>query len=373
MQLNGLRGLRRKETRLSEPLRSESELSHAADLAPMPEENPVQGIPTAAELIAAQEARRQKRARRKNLRLVGSDEVQAPESEASAAANVEEVVPPREVAPTQRMIEAELRRMSRETRQNPEFSVRADRQARNASHEPTSEAADSEAPNGIAETASAEAASPVNAEDGRDMAAADTEAAQSSKAHRRRANTADKARRRNSASGSEETTLLVRQLSLTTQQLNAAHRVIGRLSAERDILRQHFADAVGIPVDEVVIATDTDVTETVQKKVHVEATPPSRLAKLNYFGGDDIAQMRRRRQTFVLVLLGFILALWGLARAGFWSMPDNLSRDSLGQLPLIGDLMTYFLAGWLFFRVAKVSSKGVRWVFPAETRQRRRR
>jgi hypothetical protein len=167
--------------------------------------------------------------------------------------------------------------------------------------------------------------------------------------------------------------LLVRQLSLTSQQLNAAHRVIGRLSAERDILRQHFADAVGIPVNEVVIATETDAAQAAQKKVHVEAKPPSRMEKLNYFGGSDYAQMRRRRQTFVLVLFGIILVLWGLSRAGYWSMPDNISRDSLGQVPLIGDLMTYFLAGWLFFRVAKVSSKGVRWVFPSDSRQRRRR
>jgi hypothetical protein len=51
-------------------LRSESEPSHAADLAPVSEDAPLQGIPSAAELIAAQEARREKRARRKNLRLV---------------------------------------------------------------------------------------------------------------------------------------------------------------------------------------------------------------------------------------------------------------------------------------------------------------
>jgi hypothetical protein len=193
------------------------------------------------------------------------------------------------------------------------------------------------------------------------------------RANRRRVNTAERARRKNTSVPNEENQLLVRQLSLTSQQLNAAHRVIGRLSAERDILRQHFADAVGIPVDEVVVATDTDISETAQKKVHVEAKSPSRLEKLNYFGGNDYAQMRRRRQAFVGVLFAIILALWGLSRAGFWSLPDNLSRDSLGQLPLIGDLMTYFLAGWLFFRVAKVSSKGVRWVFPSDNRQRRRR
>ena len=73
MQVNGIRGLGRKETRLSEPLRSESELSHAADLAPLAEEIPLLGVPSAAELIAAQEARREKRARRKNLRRDEAD------------------------------------------------------------------------------------------------------------------------------------------------------------------------------------------------------------------------------------------------------------------------------------------------------------
>jgi hypothetical protein len=72
-------------------------------------------------------------------------------------------------------------------------------------------------------------------------------------------------------------------------------------------------------------------------------------------------------------LLGVVLVLWGFSRAGYWSVPDNISRDSLSTVPVIGDLMTYFLAGWLFFRVGKVSSKGIRWVFPQDKRQRRHR
>jgi hypothetical protein len=350
-------------------MRSESELSHAADLAPTPEEMPLPGVPSAADLISAQEARRERRARRKNLRLVGADEARSSESTDAAATTVEEEAPPREVAPTQRLIDAELRRMSRETRQNPEFSVRAARKARGASQDTASAETELDDAEDVAEAAHAESVPSVETEGEPNSAA--QEASQVSKAHRRRANTAEKARRKNTAA-SEENLLLIRQLNLTTQQLNAAHRVIGRLSAERDILRQHFADAVGIPVHEVVVATDTDGEEPAQKKVRVEAKPPSRLAKLNYFGGDDIAQMRRRRQTFVLILFGIVLVLWGFSRAGYWSMPDNLSRDSLGDVPYIGDLMTYFLAGWLFFRVAKVSSKGVRWVFPSENRRRRR-
>ena len=337
----------------------------------MPQELPLHGVPSAAELISAQEARREKRARRKNLRLVEPNGEPAPTDAAPAETAEAEVVPPREVAPTQKLIEAELRRMSRETRQHPDSSVRAERQARNASRDASS------AEEGVA----AEELDQVELqpEFGSELDAVAIDATENAveqvkpgRANRRRANTADKARRRNTSASSDENLLLVRQLSLTSQQLNAAHRVIGRLSAERDILRQHFADAVGIPVNEVVIATDTEGAEAAQKKVHVEAKPPSRMEKLNYFGGNDYAQMRRRRQAFVGVLFGFVLVLWGLSRAGFWSMPDNLSRDSLGQVPYIGDLMTYFLAGWLFFRVAKVSSKGVRWVFPSENKRRRR-
>jgi hypothetical protein len=367
MHVNGIRGLGRKETRLSEPLRSESELSHAADLAPVSGESPLQGVPSAADLISAQEARREKRARRKNLRLVEPDAEASPEGAEEATVGTAEAAPPVEVAPTQRLINAEMKRMSREIREHPESSVRAERQTRNAERglavRDEGEAADS-----------LEILGPqVNVETDGDAVAVGTEAGVVGKPNRRRANTAEKARRKNTSAPSEESLLLVRQLSLTSQQLNAAHRVIGRLSAERDILRQHFADAVGIPVHEVVIATDTDAAEVAQKKVHVEAKPPSRMEKLNYFGGNDYAQMRRRRQAFVLVLFGVVMVLWGLSRAGYWSMPDNISRDSLGSVPLIGDLMTYFLAGWLFFRVAKVSSKGIRWVFPSDSRQRRRR
>jgi hypothetical protein len=369
MQERAPRGLGRKETRLSEPLRSESEPTHAADLAPVQEVEPIPGVPSAAELIAAQEARRERRARRKNLRLVGSSSEPPAEGDAPAPVVSTEPDPPREVAPTQKLIDAEVRRMSRELRQHPEISHRAERKARAGTRHAsgTAEDAASTAPE------PAEAELPAGAVTEGDAVASGAEADTASKAHRRRANTAEKARRKNTAAISEENTLLVRQLSLTMQQLNAAHRVIGRLSAERDILRQHYADAIGIPVDEVVIATDTSGAEIEQKKVTVEAKPPSRWAKLNYFGGPDIAQVRRRRQTFVAILFACILVLWGLSRAGYWTMPNNISRDSLGSVPYIGDLMTYFLAGWLFFRVAKVSSKGVRWVFPSESRQRRRR
>ena len=46
---------------------------------------------------------------------------------------------------------------------------------------------------------------------------------------------------------------LNRQLELLIAQLGAAHRVLGRVSAERDALRQQLADLQGIPVEDVVV------------------------------------------------------------------------------------------------------------------------
>jgi hypothetical protein len=339
----------------------------------MPEETPRQGIPSAADLISAQEARREQRARRKNLRLVERPAEVAPDGVADTMVRTANAAPPGDIALTQRLINAEMKRMSRETRQHPEFSVRAERQARNAARDANADTADADTAAREAVAGPEQLAPPSGDEAEPETGTVAGEPEKAGRANRRRANTADKARRKNTSASSEESLLLVRQLSLTTQQLNAAHRVIGRLSAERDILRKHFADAVGIPVHEVVVATDTDAAEAALKEVHVEAKAPSRLEKLNYFNSNDYAQMRRRRQTFVAILLAFVLVLWGLSRAGYWRMPDNISRDSLGAVPIIGDLMTYFLAGWLFFRVGKVSSKGIRWVFPQDKRPRRQR
>ena len=172
---------------------------------------------------------------------------------------------------------------------------------------------------------------------------------------------------------------LNQHLSLMTQQLNAAHRVIGRVSAERDALRQQVADLQGIPVEDVIIASvnvlaDSEKDRRAPSSAEPETTAsPSLMSKLNYFGGEDVAQMRRRRQTFVLPLLG-VIAIGGIvARQIGLSMSEDISKDSLAALPVLGNFMYVFLAGWMLFRVVKVSSKGVRWIFPSEDRRRRRR
>ena len=198
---------------------------------------------------------------------------------------------------------------------------------------------------------------------------------------------------------------LNRHLNMMVQQLEIAHRVIGRVAAERDAFRQQLADLQGIPIEaipatplgqsqsrhsrtkagqsanqpgspaqgiavalpgqtegQVSIATDAD-----------EPSSPSFMSRLNYFSVDDIAVARKRRQRFALGLLLLVL-IFGLAiRLGIMQLPDNLSRESLTAIPLIGDFLSIFLVGWLFFRFIRVSSKGVKWVFPSEDQKRRRR
>ena len=46
---------------------------------------------------------------------------------------------------------------------------------------------------------------------------------------------------------------LNRQLKMVVEQLETAHRLIGRFTAERDALRQQLADLQGIPVEDLVL------------------------------------------------------------------------------------------------------------------------
>ena len=48
---------------------------------------------------------------------------------------------------------------------------------------------------------------------------------------------------------------LNRQLKMVVEQLETAHRLIGRFTAERDALRQQLAEVQGIPVEDVVITS----------------------------------------------------------------------------------------------------------------------
>lgn len=172
---------------------------------------------------------------------------------------------------------------------------------------------------------------------------------------------------------------LNRHLNLLTQQVGTAHRVIGRVAAERDALRQQLADLQGIPVEEIVVTSIGASTESADRPARTrghgepgEPQPSTGLARFNYFAHEDIQVMRKRRQMAALCILSIVLVLGITSRLGFWQLPSNISRDSLGALPVIGNFMTIFFAGWMFFRVFKIGGKGVKWVFPSDQRRKRR-
>jgi hypothetical protein len=198
---------------------------------------------------------------------------------------------------------------------------------------------------------------------------------------------------------------LNRHLNMLMQELGTAHRVIGRVAAERDAFRQQLADLQGIPVEAIAVTSlgqtrsrrpkaqvdqSADLSESPVEGIAVaspgrtrsrrskttdseqdEPSPPSGMARLNYFSVDDIAVARKRRQTLALVLLVAVVGLWLASRMGAWHMPENLSRDSLAQLPVVGELMSYFLAGWVMYRIVRVSGRGVKWVFPSDQKRKR--
>lgn len=172
---------------------------------------------------------------------------------------------------------------------------------------------------------------------------------------------------------------LNRHLNMLMQQLATAHRVIGRIAAERDALRQQLADLQGVPVEEIHVTTigsssfDESQSKSGTRRQTSSAGGSSRVPKFNYFSADDIKVTRKRRLIFVSIILAAIIGLWFASNMGLWSMPANISRDSLVHLPLVGEIMPLFLAGWLFYRVFRVSSRGVKWVFPSEDPKRRRK
>jgi hypothetical protein len=169
---------------------------------------------------------------------------------------------------------------------------------------------------------------------------------------------------------------LNRHLNMMTQQLGTAHRVIGRVAAERDALRQQLADLQGIPVEQIVVTSIGAATEKDERPAKTresdEPQPQTGIARLNYFRHDDIDVMRKRRQVLALVLVGVVLVLWLLGRMGLFQLPENLGKDSLAHLPFIGEIMSYFLAGWVVYRIVRVGGKGVKWVFPSDHKRRRR-
>jgi hypothetical protein len=185
----------------------------------------------------------------------------------------------------------------------------------------------------------------------------------------------------NSAEDNPALGALNRHLNMLMQQLTTSHRVIGRVAAERDALRQQLAELHGVPVDQIKVTTVGAPSEEdgASRRAHAHANaehrrdaPPAKSTRMQFFGGDDLVQVRKHRQYTVMIML-VVIAVGGLIFRHFgWSLPDNVNRDSLATLPYVGAIMQVFLMGWMMYRVVRVGGKGVRWLFPSEEKRKRR-
>lgn len=186
---------------------------------------------------------------------------------------------------------------------------------------------------------------------------------------------------------------LVRHVNTVTEQLNEAQMTVGRLMAERDALRARLAEAEGVPVDEIALATlgdahvDADASarklqriEARQSALIVDDKKPSPLRPVGITLGfvpetdtfDGLKRMARRRQLFAAVVL--VTAFTGLRIASSNGVQfDKFSRDGLADLQYVGMVFQVFLMAWMLYRVVRVGGKGVSWLFPDPNGRRRRR
>jgi hypothetical protein len=183
--------------------------------------------------------------------------------------------------------------------------------------------------------------------------------------------------------------VIQRHLTLLTQQMADAHSAADRRAAEGEALRQQLADLQGIPVDQIAVPTsaalpttrarkrDRAAKQTLRTESAAAAVAPASTSVFakprNYFYAENLAVTRRRRQMAALVVVAVIGVLWTASKLGYVTTPGNVSKEGVfGGIPLLGSFSTYFISLWMLYRMVRISSKGVGWIFPSEPKRRAR-
>ncbi|MDQ3694039.1 MAG: hypothetical protein M3464_10470 [Chloroflexota bacterium] len=169
---------------------------------------------------------------------------------------------------------------------------------------------------------------------------------------------------------------MLRHVNSLTVSLAEAHRIIGRLNMERYQAQRELAIAKKLPMppplpDPTWVKSSTAGPRSVrqlQRDAPDERKPapdPVDVARIK-------ASVMRRR----ILVLGSV-ALLALAivtyRMMAWNwFPDISNRDALTQMAGIGAFIQIFFIGWMFFRFARISGKGARWLFPDVEQEHRK-
>jgi hypothetical protein len=167
---------------------------------------------------------------------------------------------------------------------------------------------------------------------------------------------------------------LIRYVNAVSLHLNESQKLIGKLQIERDALRAQVISLDAEPIDATRFAEiakapdDPDASELKQqrrseRRAAKEAPPESEeTAEDSGPAPGDVGRKRR------LIALGLLAAI-GLVALGtrIVNHPvdlSNMSKGSLGGLAVVGQFMQVFLAGMIFYRLARIGGRAGRWLFP---------
>lgn len=172
---------------------------------------------------------------------------------------------------------------------------------------------------------------------------------------------------------------MVRHLSTLTKELSEAQRTVGRLSAERDVLRRQLSEA---QAKSVLLVDGQNEGLRPNKEARLEAraakhaeretsTEPVPTPEELQSRAQDIGHRRRIIALGVLALIGATMGIWRLM--GWPSPIENVTKQGLTGIAYIGPFMNVLIGGFLIYRIVRVGGKAGNWLFPSPEGPKKRR
>jgi hypothetical protein len=166
---------------------------------------------------------------------------------------------------------------------------------------------------------------------------------------------------------------MVRHLAAMTKELSEAQRTVGRLTAERDLLRQQLGDDGMLPTGSAEAVGARPNREARQAAKLLERTGDAKPAPTP----EELAAMaeaagRRRRFIALGVLVAIAGAIW-IGRMLEVPVGEYLSKNGLAKIPYLNSVFQILLISFLLFRVVRVGGKAGSWLFPSPEEPKRRR
>ena len=181
----------------------------------------------------------------------------------------------------------------------------------------------------------------------------------------------------------------VRYVNTLTREVGELQRTVGQVSAERDLLQRQVYQLRGLPVpDELMVRPGKEAKKDAKAEVvasrqelrqdrqegRAEAKAAKSGERATLVDGTEIdpdlvdrtLRMGRRRRLIALAVIALIGAgFYFGGRMGF-ETSGGFSRSSMANMAYVGQFVQIFLALWILYRIGRIGSKGVRFLFPSE-------